>query len=76
MFISRRKAIASLLVTGLSLTAGMTNVGSAFAAVHSPLAQKPEIKKLKASIKKQQITLQKHKLSGKGAKATLKSYTP
>jgi virginiamycin B lyase len=72
--ISRRKAIAGLLVTGVSLTTGIMTTGSAFAATASSLVQAPIVKKLKAGIKKKQLSLKHQTLRGKGAKATLKTF--
>lgn len=75
MFISRRKAIASLLATGVGLTASFATTPASFAATLSAFAN-PTPRKLKAKIKTAQAALKKQKLGGKRLKAALKTYTP
>jgi virginiamycin B lyase len=71
---SRRKAIAGLLMTGVSLATGIVTSGSAFASTRSTLAQ-PTIKKLKATKKTSQLVLKRQTLRGTTAKAATKTYT-
>jgi virginiamycin B lyase len=68
---SRRKAIAGLLMAGVSLTTGIVTSGSAFA---STLAQ-PTVKKLKAAKKTSQLVLKRQTLRGTTVKAATKTYT-
>jgi virginiamycin B lyase len=73
MYVSRRKVIGGLFVTGVALSTGLVTTQSAFASTGLTLAQ-PAPLKFKASIKTSKVALKHKKFGKKASRATLKTY--